>query len=98
MPRRYKPMRNVRRVRPFKPMVQREATVGEQIAAEHRAMYPSHVAKTNTPTKNFVPTYKNQSTPDESRIGASKNFTVAIAYNKGAYQVIPAADIQHIGR
>jgi len=94
MPRRYKPMRNVRRVRPFKPMVQREATVGEQIAAEHRAMYPSHVAD----TKNFVPTYKNQSTPDESQNGASKNFTVAIAYNKGAYQVIPAADIQHIGR
>jgi hypothetical protein len=24
--------------------------------------------------------------------------TVAIAYNKGAYQVIPAADIKHIGR
>lgn len=88
MPRRYKPMRNVRRVRPFKPMVQREATVGEQIAAEHRAKYPSH----NAGTKNFVLTYKK---PTGQHSG---NFTVAIAYNKGAYQVIPAADIQHIGR
>ena len=88
MPRRYKPMRNVRRVRPFKPMVQREATVGEQIAAEHRAKYPSH----NAGTKNFVPTYKKPTGQN------SEKFTVAIAYNKGAYQVIPAADIQHIGR
>ena len=91
MPRRYKPMRNVRRVRPFKPMVQREATVGEQIAAEHRAKYPSH----NAGTKNFVPTYKK---PDGRYSQLSENFTVAIAYNKGAYQVIPAADIQHIGK
>tara|TARA_Y200000002_G_scaffold130399_1_gene107443 strand:- start:10565 stop:10870 length:306 start_codon:yes stop_codon:yes gene_type:complete len=29
---------------------------------------------------------------------ASKNFTVAPAYNKGAYQVIPSKDIQHIGK
>jgi len=28
----------------------------------------------------------------------SKNFTVAPAYNKGAYQVIPRGDIEHIGK
>ena len=28
----------------------------------------------------------------------SKNFTVAPAYNKGAYQVIPRSDVQHIGK
>ena len=28
----------------------------------------------------------------------SKNFTVAPAYNKGAYQVIPKSDIKHIGK
>jgi len=29
---------------------------------------------------------------------ASKNFTVAPAYNKGAYQVIPSTDVKHIGK
>jgi len=29
---------------------------------------------------------------------ASKKYTVAIAYNKGAYQVIPNSDIKHIGK
>ena len=28
----------------------------------------------------------------------SKNYTVAIAFNKGAYQVIPNQDIEHIGK
>ena len=28
----------------------------------------------------------------------SKKFTVAPAYNKGAYQVIPKSDIKHIGK
>ena len=28
----------------------------------------------------------------------SKNYTVAIAFNKGAYQVIPNSDIKHIGK
>jgi hypothetical protein len=28
----------------------------------------------------------------------SKNYTVSIAYNKGAYQVIPKDEIKHIGK
>lgn len=28
----------------------------------------------------------------------SKQYTVAVAYNKGAYQVIPKSDIKHIGK
>jgi len=28
----------------------------------------------------------------------SKNFTIAPAYNKGAYQVIPRGDVKHIGK
>ena len=35
---------------------------------------------------------------DSWKLEASKNFTVAPAYNKGAYQVIPKADLKHIGR
>ena len=41
------------------------------------------------------------STPKEDsswKAEASKNFTVAPAYNKGAYQVIPRKDVEHIGK
>ena len=34
----------------------------------------------------------------QMRIEESKKFTVAPAYNKGAYQVIPRSDIKHIGK
>jgi len=37
--------------------------------------------------------------PDDSyKKEVSKNYTVAIAFNKGAYQVIPNRDIKHIGK
>lgn len=32
------------------------------------------------------------------KLQESKNFTVAPAYNKGAYQVIPRDDVEHIGK
>ena len=32
------------------------------------------------------------------KLEESKKFTVAPAYNKGAYQVIPPSDIKHIGK
>jgi len=32
------------------------------------------------------------------KVEASKKYTVAPAYNKGAYQVIPASDVKHIGK
>jgi len=49
------------------------------------------------------PSYKGPSTynpiPDDSyKQEASKNFTVAIGYNKGGYQVIPNNEIKHIGK
>jgi hypothetical protein len=32
------------------------------------------------------------------RVEISKKYTVAPAYNKGAYQVIPRSDVEHIGK
>lgn len=32
------------------------------------------------------------------KVEASRKYTVAPAYNKGAYQVIPREDIKHIGK
>ncbi len=37
--------------------------------------------------------------PDNSwKLEISKQYTVAPAYNKGAYQVIPKSDVKHIGK
>ena len=35
---------------------------------------------------------------DSFRKEVSSNYTVSIAFNKGAYQVIPNKDIKHIGK
>lgn len=51
--------------------------------------YPSAEDKPHTATTQVDNTYK---------IEASKNFTVAPAYNKGAYQVISKDNIEHIGK
>ena len=63
-------------------------TFAQQQMDDHREKYPSMpISSTYTPQK------------DESwKAEASKNFTVAPAYNKGAYQVIPRKDVEHIGK
>ena len=59
----------------------------------------------DTPYRRDTPQYKSveltkyQPDDDQSyKQEVSKNFTVAPAYNKGAYQVIPTTDVRHIGR
>ena len=51
-------------------------------------MYPSWTGKA-TYSAPVDDSYKQE---------VSKNYTVSIAYNKGAYQVIPKKDIKSIGR
>ena len=71
----------------FKPLVL-EKTLAEKRMDEFNAKYPS-----------FKGTTKYQPSTDQSwKQEASKNFTVAPAYNKGAYQVIPSTDVEHIGK
>ena len=53
----------------------------------HREKYPSMPIGEYTTPKDT--SYKKEE---------SKKHTVAIAYNKGAYQVIPRNDIKHIGK
>ena len=71
----------------FQPLVL-EKTLAEKQMDEFNAKYPSYSCKTT-----YTPG-KDQSWKQE----ASKNFTVAPAYNKGAYQVIPSTDVKHIGK
>ena len=44
------------------------------------------------------PKYKNDTLSKEERLEISKSYTVAPAYNKGAYQVIPKGDVKWIGK
>ena len=43
-------------------------------------------------------TTQSSSLSKEERLQISSQYTVAPAYNKGAYQVIPKENIEHIGR
>lgn len=79
------PTRKIKRE--FKPMEVRK-TYAQQRMDEFNKKYPSYTGgpRHETPVDN---SWKAQ---------ASKNFTVAPAYNKGAYQVIPRKDVEHIGK
>jgi|TARA_R110000782_G_scaffold22512_1_gene59619 hypothetical protein len=61
--------------------------VVEQSRDDHRDKYPSVMDM-----KHVIPK------DDSYKIEESKKFTVAPAYNKGAYQVISRSDVKHIGK
>lgn len=50
------------------------------------------------PSASLQPPQKTASDDQSWRAEASKNFTVAPAYNKGAYQVITRENVKHIGK
>jgi hypothetical protein len=58
--------------------------------------------KTISSKSTEIPSYKStgyKPMADTSyKVEESKNFTVAPAYNKGAYQVIPRGDVEWIGK
>lgn len=54
--------------------------------------YPSYTGSSSSASTCSV------STDAEMKRNESKNWTVAPAYNKGAYQVIPKTNIKDIGR
>ncbi len=85
MPRRYKPMRNVTKKKVFVPYKEPASTVFRQKDKE----YPSLVTDAG----------KAALLADRSvQIAVSSSYTIAPAYNKGAYTVIPKDDIVHIGK
>lgn len=59
-------------------------------------------AKTTQPKAKEYPSMKaskySEPVDNSWKVEESKKFTVAPAYNKGAYQVIPRSDIKHIGK
>lgn len=94
MPRRYKPVRKPRRVRVFKPMSSQTIESQRRPTSDSRVKYPSHVgAVINHALTGYDANDRNNRASTKNNL-----FTVSIPYNKGAYQVIPDDDIEHIGR
>ena len=94
MPRRYKPVRKPRRVRVFKPMSSQTIESQQRPTSDSRVKYPSHVgAVINHALTGYDANDRNNRARPKNNL-----FTVSIPYNKGAYQVIPDDDIEHIGR
>ena len=94
MPRRYKPVRKPRRGRVFKPMSSQTIESQRRPTSDSRVKYPSHVgAVINHALTGYDANKRNNRASTKNNL-----FTVSIPYNKGAYQVIPDDDIEHIGR
>ena len=66
------------------------------VAKAQKNVKPSRETTPHIPslkTTKYTPEVDNSWKVEES-----KQYTVAPAYNKGAYQVIPASDVEHIGK
>ena len=89
-----KSMSSARKVRAsksdFKPLKISQADLDRQARAqEHREKYPSMGNGIGTASVSADTSWKREE---------SKNFTIAPAYNKGAYQVITKNNIKDIGK
>ena len=74
----------------FKPLKISQADLDRQARAqEHREKYPSMGNGIGTASVSADTSWKREE---------SKNFTIAPAYNKGAYQVITKNNIKDIGK
>ena len=80
----------------------RKTNAWKKTKAKPQNMATQKTVKPSTQTKKEYPSIKTNkySAPVDNswKIEESKKFTVAPAYNKGAYQVIPPSDIKHIGK
>ena len=70
------------------------AQLGERLPCTEEVAGSTPVSSTNSSKTK----YKNDTLSKEERLEISKQYTVAPAYNKGAYQVIPKGDIEWIGK
>ena len=82
-------LKTVRKVKPKFKEYTPQPTYAQQRIDSFNTKYPSASLDSKT-----ITTAKDESWKRE----ASKNFTVAPAYNKGAYQVISNNNIKHIGK
>lgn len=81
--------RSTSRSRKVKRVVRSNATVPTYSNYRETPHYPSHDSKShNTSVDANL----------QEKLEVAKNYTVAVAYNKGAYQVVSKDNIKHIGK
>jgi len=80
----------------------RKTNAWKKTKAKPQSMNAQKTFKPSTETTEEYPSMKTSkySAPVDNswKVEASKKYTVAPAYNKGAYQVIPPSDVEHIGK
>jgi hypothetical protein len=80
----------------------RKTNAWKKTKAKPLNMATQKTVKPSTETTKEYPSLKTSkySAPVDNswKVEASKKYTVAPAYNKGAYQVIPPSDVEHIGK
>lgn len=81
--------RKTTRSRKAKPVVRSTATLPSYSNYRETPSYPSH---TSTGCNTTVDPRR------EEKLQVAKNYTVAVAYNKGAYQVISKVNVKDIGK
>lgn len=94
---RYDPSGRKRKTTSLKPKRKRKVTFKPYVAEKTYAQIQMEEFNKKYPSWTGSSKYE-PGTDDSWKKEASKNFTVAPAYNKGAYQVIPSKDIKHIGK
>lgn len=99
---RYSPSGRKRKTTAWKKKKGAVAQMGERrtcTAKVESSNLSSSTSQTKTQEYPSLKTGKYSVPTDNSwKVEASKKYTVAPAYNKGAYQVIPRGDVEHIGK
>ena len=94
---RYDPSGRKRKTTSLKPRRKSRPVFQELKVAKTLAMQQMEAFDKKYPS--YTGPTKYQPAQDKSwKKEVSKNFTVAPAYNKGAYQVVPRNEVEHIGR
>ena len=80
----------------------KKTTKARKSTNQRTKTFKSSIKTTKSSNKTIYPSAKptEYKTPEDTsyKKEISKQYTVAIAYNKGAYQVIPNSDRKHIGK
>ena len=88
-----KPLPRKSKKAPRKPQTQAKIPLHARLRIEemnaHTEKYPSWQGDKLSPCVLEDDSYKDE---------AKRKYTVAIPYNKGSYQVVPAEDLEHIGK
>ena len=82
--------------------IKKKTTKARKSTNQRTKIFKSSIKTTKSSNKTIYPSAKptEYKTPEDTsyKKEISKQYTVSIAYNKGAYQVIPKSEVKDIGK